>query len=50
MSDQIDVQDIVNGLLNQVGEQAKEIALLRIQLQIAVAKAPVEEGEANGDE
>lgn len=48
MSD-IDVQDIVNGLLGQLGEQAKEIALLRIQLQIA-NKPPVEEDDASGDE
>lgn len=36
---QIEVQTIVDGLLSQIGEQAKELSLLRIQLNHALAEA-----------
>lgn len=32
MNDQLDVNDLVNGLLEQVAQQAKEIAVLRAHL------------------
>jgi hypothetical protein len=45
MSKQIDVNELVNGLLDQVAQQAKEIAMLRVHLAIAT-KDDAEEGVA----
>lgn len=36
MSKQADANDLVNGLLETVAQQAKEIALLRVQLSVAL--------------
>lgn len=47
----VDVNDLVNGLLDQVASQAREVALLRVQLALATRPAPVEEeGEMNGSD
>jgi hypothetical protein len=35
MTDQMDVNDLVNGLLDEVAEQARQLALLKIQLAVA---------------
>jgi len=34
MTNQIDVNDLVTELLGQIGEQAKELAFLRVQLKL----------------
>lgn len=49
MSEQIEVNDLVNGLLDQIANQAKEIAMLRVQLAVAL-KPQESAGDADGDE
>lgn len=45
---QIDVNDIVNGLLEQIAAQSREIAILKAQIT-ALTKSPEGE-EANGSD
>jgi hypothetical protein len=45
MSKQVDANDLVNGLLETVAQQAKEIALLRVQLSFALADEAPEESD-----
>jgi len=32
MNNQMDANELINGLLGQVGDQAKEVAMLKVQL------------------
>lgn len=50
MSDQIDVNDLVNGLLDQISTQARELAVLRVQLTLANKQLAESAGDADGDE
>lgn len=51
MNEQLDVNDLVNGLLEQIGAQAKEIAILKAHLAAAQKVAPAKEGDdVDGDE
>ncbi len=45
MSKQIDANELINGLIDQIGEQAKEIALLKVQLSIHLKSEESEGGE-----
>jgi hypothetical protein len=35
MADEMDVNDLVNGLLDEVADQARQLVLLKIQLAVA---------------
>lgn len=49
MNNELDVNDVVNGLLEQIGNLSREIALLRVQFSI-VLKQNAGGDEENGDE
>lgn len=47
MAKQIDVNDLVNGLLEQIGNLSKENAMLKVQVTFLT---PTEEQEPGGDD
>lgn len=50
MSSQLDINDVVNGLLDQIAQQARQIAMLNVQLQIAQSIAESDSSEPEGGE
>lgn len=39
---QVDVNNVINSLLDQIGQQAKEIAMLKVQIAAVNAPTPEE--------
>lgn len=49
MSNELNVNELLNGLLDQISQQAREIALLRVQLALATREV-AEEEDADADD
>lgn len=52
MAQTIDVNDVINGLLDQIAGLSKENAMLKVQLNIVSAQVETQEsgGDVNGNE